>query len=58
VCSALVDDAEAFGGVPMTFVSEDGPGMEGRPGRVPAPVMANLVAPGMLLGLLQRLEWA
>lgn len=59
VCSALVDDAETFGGVPMTFVAEDGPGLTRDPSvKVPTPVMANLVAPGMLLGLAQRLGWA
>jgi hypothetical protein len=56
VCSALVDDAECFGGVPMTFTAEDGPGLDGGKGQVQMP--PNLVAPGMLLGLAQRLNWA
>jgi hypothetical protein len=57
VCSALVDDAETFGGVPMEFVPEDGPGLIAHPDRkVPMPV--NLAAPGMLLGLMQRLDWS
>jgi hypothetical protein len=56
VCSALVDDAETFGGVPMNFVPEDGPGLAADPGtKVVMP--PNLVAPGMLLGLAQRLDW-
>jgi len=53
VCSALVDDAEVFGGVPMTYVPADGPGVA--PGG--AMIAANLVAPGMLLGLAERSEW-
>jgi hypothetical protein len=58
VCSALVDDAETFGKVPMTFTAEDGPGLDRDPAvKVPTPYMANLVAPGMLLGLAQRLNW-
>lgn len=56
VCSALADDAEMFGGVPMEFVPEDGPGLVAHPG-VPARMPPNLVAPGMLLGLAQRREW-
>jgi hypothetical protein len=56
VCSALVADAETFGGVPLDFVPEDGPSIDGRPdAKVAMP--PNLVAPGMLLGLGQRLEW-
>jgi hypothetical protein len=55
VCSALVDDAETAGGVPMVYVPEDGPGLIGAAGRAAVP--ANLVAPGMLLGLAQRSEW-
>jgi hypothetical protein len=55
VCSALADDAETFGGVPLNFVPEDGPGVIGGPGTVQMP--PNLVAPGMLLGLAQRLDW-
>ncbi len=58
VCSALVDDAEVSGGVPMTFTAEDGPGLERDPSvKVATPYMANLVSPGMLLGLAQRSEW-
>ena len=54
VCSALVFDAETFGGVPMEFVPSDGPGLVTDEGlKVP-----NLVTPGMLLGLMQRLDWA
>lgn len=56
VCSALVDDAETFGGVPMSYVPEDGPGLDSAPG-TPVTMPPNLVAPGMLLGLAQRLEW-
>jgi len=57
VCSALVDDAEVFGGVPMDFVPFDGPGLIKNPDhKVVMP--ANLVAPGMLLGLMQRMEWS
>lgn len=53
VCSALVYDAETFGGVPVEFVPEDGPGLVTDDGlKVP-----NLVTPGMLLGLAQRKEW-
>jgi len=56
VCSALVADAEEFGGVPLNFVPEDGPGLIASPGtRVAMPV--NLVAPGMLLGIAQRNDW-
>jgi len=57
VCSALVDDAETFGGVPMDFVPADGPGMDASPGTL-VTMPPNLVAPGMLLGLMQRLDWA
>lgn len=53
VCSALVDDAETFGGVPMEYVPADGPGVTAGG----AMIAANLVAPGMLLGLAQRKEW-
>lgn len=56
VCSALVDDAETFGGVPMDFVPEDGPGLTSNPNSKVA-MPANLVAPGMLLGMAQRLSW-
>lgn len=56
VCSALVYDAETFGGVPMEFVPEDGPGLI-RDASVKTAMPPNLVAPGMLLGLAQRLEW-
>ena len=55
-CAALVDDAETAGGVPMNFVPEDGPGLIGQPGKSIV-LPPNLVAPGMLLGLAQRLEW-
>ena len=56
VCSALVDDAEVFGRVPMVFMPEDGPGLTAHPDtKVIMP--PNLVAPGMLLGLAQRLDW-
>jgi hypothetical protein len=57
VCSALVDDAETTGGVPMTYVPEDGPGLFYAHGTQAPMVPANLVAPGMLLGLAQRMEW-
>lgn len=56
VCSALVADAMAFGGVPLEFVPEDGPGLTSNPD-VKAVMPPNLVAPGMLLGLAQRLDW-
>lgn len=56
VCSAVVDDALTIGGVPMQFVPEDGPGLIARPGKSIV-LPPNLVAPGMLLGLAQRLEW-
>lgn len=56
VCSADVADALAAGGVPLDFVPGDGPGLVKDPGtKVKMP--PNLVAPGMLLGLAQRLEW-
>lgn len=56
VCSALVADAETFGSVPLEFIPSDGPGLTSNPGtKVVMP--PNLVAPGMLLGLGQRLEW-
>lgn len=57
VCSALVDDAEVFGGVPMTFVPFDGPSVASDP-KVQVTMPPNLVAPGMLLGIMQRLDWA
>ena len=58
VCSALVADALEFGGVPLDFVPEDGPGLVNTPGSTQQVLMPpNLVAPGMLLGLAQRLEW-
>lgn len=57
VCSALVADALVFGGVPLSFVASDGPGLTSNPAaRVAMP--PNLVAPGMLLGIAQRLDWA
>lgn len=56
VCSALVADALTAGGVPLDFVPEDGPGLV-RADSVKAKMPPNLVAPGMLLGLAQRLEW-
>lgn len=56
VCSALVADAEEFGGVPLDFIPSDGPGLTSNSGtKVIMP--PNLVPPGMLLGLGQRLEW-
>lgn len=55
VCSALIADGLMAGGVPLKFVPEDGPGIVGSAGKVAMP--PNLVAPGMLLGLAQRLEW-
>lgn len=56
VCSALVADGLMAGGVPLRFVPEDGPGLVKNPdARIVLP--PNLVAPGMLLGLAQRLEW-
>jgi hypothetical protein len=57
VCSALVDDAETFGGVPVEFVPEDGPGLVAHPDQH-AVLPANLVTPGMLLGLAERKGWA
>jgi hypothetical protein len=57
VCSALVADALASGGVPLDFVPEDGPGLTAHPA-TKAIMPPNLVAPGMLLGLAQRLSWA
>lgn len=56
VCSALVDDAETFGGVPMNFVPGDGPGLIRDPNHAVV-LPPNLVAPGMLLGIAQRKEW-
>lgn len=56
VCSALVADALTAGGVPLAFVPSDGPGITGDPA-VKVVMPPNLVAPGMLLGLAQRLEW-
>jgi hypothetical protein len=56
VCSALVDDAETFGGVPMEYIPSDGPGLTDD-GKAVLTVPPNLVAPGMLLGLAQRKEW-
>ena len=56
VCSALVADALEAGGVPLDFTAEDGPSVIGKEDtKVVMP--PNLVAPGMLLGLAQRLEW-
>ena len=55
VCSALVADALEAGGVPLDFVPEDGPSVFGSNSRAVMP--PNLVAPGMLLGLAQRLDW-
>lgn len=55
VCSALVADALTAGGVPLDFIPSDGPGIIGKPGQAVMP--PNLVAPGMLLGIAQRLEW-
>jgi len=59
VCSALVADTLTFAGVPLKFVPEDGPGLFSSAGSSPqlAQMPPNLVAPGMLLGLAQRLEW-
>lgn len=56
VCSALVDDAETTGGVPMSYVPEDGPGLR-RDSNIKVSMPPNLVTPGMLLGLAQRLDW-
>lgn len=56
VCSALVADALAAGGVPLDFVPEDGPGLALAPG-TQAAMPPNLVSPGMLLGVAQRHEW-
>lgn len=55
VCSALVADALHAGGVPLDFIPSDGPGIIAGHGQADMP--SNLVAPGMLLGLAQRLEW-
>lgn len=55
-CSGLVHDAETYGGVIMAYTQEDGPGIVGKPGTL-VTMPPNLVAPGMLLGLAQRLEW-
>jgi hypothetical protein len=57
VCSALVADALAFGGVPLAFVPSDGPGLTSDPA-AKAVMPPNLVAPGMLLGIAQRLDWS
>jgi hypothetical protein len=54
VCSALVDDAEVFGGVPMIYEASDGPGLTNNPNQH---IVPNLVSPGMLLGISQRLGW-
>lgn len=56
VCSALVYDAVTFGGVPMEFVPSDGPGLTSDPDKK-ADMPPNLVTPGMLLGIAQRLDW-
>jgi hypothetical protein len=56
VCSALVADALTTGGVPLDFVPSDGPGLIRDPDTKVA-MPPNLVAPGMLLGLAQRMEW-
>jgi hypothetical protein len=56
VCSALVDDALTFAGVPLDFVPDDGPDLVTDPKKKVA-MPPNLVAPGMLLGLAQRLSW-
>lgn len=56
VCSALVADALTFGTIPMTFVAEDGPGLVATPDSK-VTMTDNLVSPGMLLGLAQRLDW-
>jgi hypothetical protein len=56
VCSGLVADALMTGGVPLDFVAEDGPGLVADKG-IKVRMPPNLVSPGMLLGLAQRLEW-
>jgi hypothetical protein len=58
VCSGLVADAETTGKVPMIFVPEDGPGLTRDNSQKVDMVSVNLVSPGMLLGLAQRLDWA
>jgi hypothetical protein len=55
VCSAIIADGLMKGGVPLNFVPEDGPGIIGGKGSVALP--PNLIAPGMLLGLAERLDW-
>jgi hypothetical protein len=57
VCSALVADAELFGGVPLQFVPSDGPGLIAHPDQKVTNLPPNLVTPGMLMGLSQRLDW-
>jgi hypothetical protein len=57
VCSALVGDARTFARVPLDFTCEDGPGLVTNPD-VKVAMPPNLVAPGRLLGLAQRLGWS
>jgi len=57
VCSALVADAELYGGVPLQFVPSDGPGLIAHPGQEVTNLPPNLVTPGMLMGLAQRMDW-
>jgi hypothetical protein len=57
VCSALVADAVEYGGVPLHFESSDGPGLA-QQDDLKVIMPPNLVAPGMLLGLSQRLGWS
>lgn len=59
VCSALTADALQAGGVPLQFISSDGPGLtrDNPYGNRKVVMPPNLVTPGMLLGLAQRLEW-
>lgn len=56
VCSGLVADALEKGGVPLQFVPEDGPGLT-KDENTKVTMPPNLVAPGMLLGISQRLGW-
>jgi hypothetical protein len=57
VCSSLVADAELFGGVPLQFVPDDGPGLVAHPGQKVTKLPPNLITPGMLKGLCDRLDW-
>lgn len=57
VCSALVADALSFGRVPLQFVPSDGPGLIAHPEQKVTNLPPNLITPGMLDGISQRLGW-